>query len=110
MTLSKILVSGLLATFVSGAALAPQKRQGAISGIATVSLAEPSGTPSHLASGIIYGLPDNEDGSANTNIPESFITGMGLNYCRAGGAQLPDPALGWAAGQYEVSKPIGDEE
>ncbi|KAI8715895.1 hypothetical protein NCS52_01098400 [Fusarium sp. LHS14.1] len=98
MTLSKILVSGLLATSVSSAALAPQKRA---SGTATVSLAEPSGTPSHLASGIIYGLPDNGDGSANTDIPESFITGMGLNYCRAGGAQLPDPALGWVAGQYE---------
>ncbi|EEU42698.1 uncharacterized protein NECHADRAFT_47861 [Fusarium vanettenii 77-13-4] len=101
MTLSNILVSGLLATFVSGAALSPQKRQEARSGTATVSLAEPSGTPSHLASGIIYGLPDSEDGSANTNIPENLITGMGLNYCRAGGAQLPDPALGWVAGQYE---------
>ncbi|KAM0327608.1 hypothetical protein ACHAQA_005901 [Verticillium albo-atrum] len=89
------------ATCVSGAALAPEKRQGQVFGTATVSLAEPSGAPAHLAAGIIYGLPDNTDGTANTDIPDSFITGMGLNYCRAGGAQLPDGSLGWAAGQYE---------
>ncbi|CRK13242.1 hypothetical protein HYQ45_013388 [Verticillium longisporum] len=86
---------------VFGAALAPEKRQGQVFGTATVNLAEPSGTPAHLASGFIYGLPDNTDGTANTDIPDRFIDGMGFNYCRAGGAQLPDGSLGWAAGQYE---------
>ncbi|KAF4462673.1 glycoside hydrolase [Fusarium albosuccineum] len=69
-------------------------------GTATVYLNEPSGKPQNLASGFIYGLPDDPDGSANSEIPESYIKGIGFNYCRAGGAQLKD-SLGWVANQYE---------
>lgn len=70
-------------------------------GTATVSLAVPSGTPEHLASGFIYGLPDSADGSANFSIPDRLIRDMGFNYNRAGGAQIS--SLGWVAGQFEVS-------
>ncbi|KAH6695461.1 glycoside hydrolase superfamily [Plectosphaerella plurivora] len=83
------------------AAFAVENRQGQAAGTATVILAQPSGAPAHLASGIIYGFPDNTDGTANTDIPDDLVRGMGLNYCRAGGAQLPDGSLGWVAGQYE---------
>lgn len=70
-------------------------------GTATVRVAQPSGTPENLASGFIYGLRSNEDGSANEDIPSELIEGMGFNYCRAGGAQMAN-SLGWVAGEYEV--------
>ena len=73
-----------------------------IVGTATVRVAEPSGSPENLASGFIYGLRSNEDGSANEDIPADLIEGMGFNYCRAGGAQMAN-ALGWVAGEYEVT-------
>ncbi|ETS82724.1 hypothetical protein PFICI_04600 [Pestalotiopsis fici W106-1] len=70
-----------------------------IVGTATISLAMPSNTPSHLASGFIYGLPDSADGSANFSIPDPLVKGMGFNYNRAGGAQIT--SLGWIAGEFE---------
>lgn len=70
-------------------------------GTATVHASEPSGAPENLASGFIYGLRSNEDGSTNHDIPAELIEGMGFNYCRAGGAQMAD-SLGWVAGEYEV--------
>ncbi|KAH7122116.1 glycoside hydrolase superfamily [Dactylonectria estremocensis] len=79
------------------AAVTPAKRDAA--GTATVFLDEPSGKPEKLASGFIYGLPDNVDGTANTDIPQKYFKDMGFNYCRAGGAQAP--AKGWALNQYE---------
>ncbi|KAF4451663.1 putative glycoside hydrolase family 39 protein [Fusarium austroafricanum] len=79
---------------------APQHARRQATGTATVNLAQPSGEPQHLASGFIYGLRDNADGTANKEIPSDLIKGMGFNYCRAGGAQLTD-ALGWVAGSYE---------
>ncbi|KAL2066670.1 hypothetical protein VTL71DRAFT_2742 [Oculimacula yallundae] len=69
-------------------------------GTATVSLAQPSGTPSHLASGFIYGIPDNGS-SVSTQIPDHFYTDIKFNYCRAGGAQLPAPSRGWIHGIEE---------
>jgi hypothetical protein len=71
-------------------------------GTATVNLASTQGTPQHLGAGFIYGLPDNEDGSANTAIPVNLRSGSGFKYCRAGGAQLPSPSLGYASGQLQV--------
>lgn len=85
---------------VAGAASHVANRQD-IAGTATVRVAEPSGSPENLASGFIYGLRSNEDGSVNDDIPANLIEGMGFNYCRAGGAQMAD-ALGWVAGEYEV--------
>ncbi|KAH7156082.1 hypothetical protein EDB81DRAFT_840306 [Dactylonectria macrodidyma] len=66
-------------------AVTPVKRQN--SGTATLYLDQPSGKPEKLASGFIYGIPDNADGSANTDIPTKYFKDMGFNYCRAGGAQ-----------------------
>lgn len=69
-------------------------------GTATVSLASPSGTPSQLASGFIYGIPDNGT-SISTAIPDSFYREFGFKACRAGGAQLGAPNRGWAYGEQE---------
>lgn len=73
-------------------------------GTATVSLAQPSGTPSQLASGFIYGIPDNGS-SISAQIPDHFYTDIKFNYCRAGGAQLPAPSRGWIFGvqEFDVS-------
>ncbi|KAF7554305.1 hypothetical protein G7Z17_g3031 [Cylindrodendrum hubeiense] len=71
------------------------------SGTATVNLAVTQGSPQQWANGFIYGFPDNTDGSANTAIPLELRTGSGFNYCRAGGAQLASPSLGYAKGQLQ---------
>jgi len=73
-----------------------------VQGTATVNLALPQGTPSHLASGFIYGIPD----TAN-QIPDSFYTDIGFRYTRAGGSQLAAPARGWVYGvnEFQVSSP-----
>ncbi|KAH7002475.1 glycoside hydrolase superfamily [Ilyonectria destructans] len=71
------------------------------SGTATVNLAVTQGTPQNLGDGFIYGFPDNADGSTNTAIPNELRAGSGFNYCRAGGAQLPSPSLGYANGQLQ---------
>lgn len=63
---------------------------------ATVNFGNNTGTPKHLASGILYGVPD----TAN-QIPSSFYTGMGFNYLRAGGAQVGAPGRGWIWGMTE---------
>ncbi|KAM0550273.1 hypothetical protein ACHAPJ_008943 [Fusarium lateritium] len=65
-------------------------------GTATVNLALPQGTPSHLASGFIYGIPDTPN-----QIPDHFYTDMGFRYTRAGGSQLPEPIRGWVHGKNE---------
>lgn len=49
------------------------------------------GAPQNLASGFIYGIPDNP-----TQIPDHFYSDMGFNYARIGGAQLD--AGGWVKG------------
>ncbi|CZT11833.1 uncharacterized protein RCO7_07477 [Rhynchosporium graminicola] len=76
---------------------ATEKRQ---LGTATVSLGQTSGAPSQLASGFIYGIPDNGS-SVSTQIPDHFFTDIKFNYCRAGGAQLPEPSRGWIFGPEE---------
>lgn len=68
-------------------------------GTATVRLAQPSGTPSQLASAFIYGIPDNGT-SVSTQIPDQFYKDMGFQSTRAGGAQLEAPNRGWAWGEY----------
>ncbi|KAJ5663063.1 hypothetical protein N7507_003794 [Penicillium longicatenatum] len=63
---------------------------------ATVNLAVTKGSPEHLASGFIYGIPDTED-----FIPDHWYTDMGFRYGRAGGAQLEAPDRGWIWGLSE---------
>jgi hypothetical protein len=53
-------------------------------GVATVDLAVQTGPPRHLASGILYGIPDKPD-----QIPDHFYQDIGFNYGRGGGSQLP---------------------
>ncbi|KAK0494782.1 glycoside hydrolase family 39 protein [Armillaria luteobubalina] len=70
------------------------KRQSS-SQITTVDLSTNLGTPLHLASGFIYGIPDTPN-----QIPDHFYTEMGFNYARAGGAQVLSPGRGWIFGEY----------
>ncbi|KAF2149125.1 glycoside hydrolase family 39 protein [Myriangium duriaei CBS 260.36] len=63
---------------------------------AKVDLSTNLGSPKHLASGFIYGIPD----TAN-QIPDHFYQNIGFNYARAGGAQLGSPARGWIWGEYQ---------
>lgn len=65
-------------------------------GTAVVNLGNNTGSPAHLASGILYGIPDNQD-----QMPNHFFTDIGFNYARAGGAQEPAPARGWIWGLDE---------
>ncbi|KAF5534685.1 glycoside hydrolase family 39 [Fusarium mexicanum] len=101
MKLSSIATLGsVLGIYFSGSVLAaanPVKRD--IAGTATVFLDQPSGKPEKLASGWIYGFPDNADGTANTDIPQKYIKDVGFKYNRAGGAQTP--YKGWARNEYE---------
>ena len=60
-----------------------------------VDISQEIGVPTRRASGILYGL--SEDGASP---PDSFLTGMGFRFERAGGAQLDSPG-GWVAGNYE---------
>ncbi|KAF4336739.1 hypothetical protein FBEOM_9369 [Fusarium beomiforme] len=53
-------------------------------GVATVDLTVQTGPPRHLASGILYGIPDKPD-----QIPDHFYKDIGFNYGRGGGSQLP---------------------
>lgn len=58
-----------------------------------------TGASQHLASGLLYGVPN-----AQGQVQDHWFTDMGFNYLRAGGAQLPAPARGWIWGldEYEV--------
>jgi hypothetical protein len=53
-------------------------------GVATVDVTLQTGPPRHLASGILYGIPDRPD-----QIPDHFYKDLGFNYGRGGGSQLP---------------------
>ncbi|KAH3975368.1 hypothetical protein HBH98_096760 [Parastagonospora nodorum] len=61
-------------------------------GVATVNLAETYGPAKSLASGWIYGFPDNGT-DADFSIPEHFVRDVKFHSTRAGGAQIP--AKGW---------------
>lgn len=74
-------------------------RQTAV-GSASVDLSSHTGQAKFLASGFIYGWPGN-GADADNSIPEYLIRDIKFNACRAGGAQLPAPSLGWAVGGYD---------
>ncbi|KAF5228906.1 hypothetical protein FAUST_10754 [Fusarium austroamericanum] len=61
------------------------KVKGPAVGVATVDLTVTTGPPRHLASGILYGIPDKPD-----QIPDRFYKEIGFNYGRGGGSQLPN--------------------
>lgn len=70
----------------------------AVVGVATVDVSIQIGPPRHLASGILYGIPDRPD-----QIPDHFYKDIGFNYGRGGGSQLPG-TKGYAVSlkDYEV--------
>lgn len=79
--------STLLALLASSSIVlgSPVKRQ---DGPAIVDFSQNTGAPKHLASGILYGLPDDQN-----QIPRELLEGFGFNYCRAAGAQVGN---GWS--------------
>lgn len=70
-----------------------------VSGTSTVNLGNNTGAIKHLASGMIYGIPDTPN-----QVPDHFYTDIGFNYARAGGAQVGAPGRGWIWGltEYKV--------
>jgi hypothetical protein len=90
-----------LVLFVAAVALAAPRaiEKRSVSGNAAVNLNVNTGTPQHLASGFIYGIPDNAN-----QIPSSFYSEIDFGYGRAGGAQVASPGLGWIWGlaEYKV--------
>jgi hypothetical protein len=88
-----------LAIGALGLALGPDPvRRQDVKGTATINLATPIGTPQHLGSGFLYGIPIAQD-----QIPDHFYTEMGFKYGRAGGGSEPAPARGWAYGSSEFT-------
>lgn len=79
---------GLLAAAASANPL--ERRASTVTAI--VNFGNNTGTPQHLASGTLYGLPN-----AISQIPSSFFTNIGWNYERAGGAQTSGNT-GWLGG------------
>jgi hypothetical protein len=69
---------------------------GAVIGIATVNISNTIGPTKQLASGWIYGFPDNGTTGADFSIPEAFVRDVKFHSSRSGGAQIP--AKGWVAG------------
>lgn len=65
-------------------------------GVASVDLSKSTGDAKFLASGWIYGFPDNGT-SVDTRIPANYITDIKFRATRAGGAQTP--TRGWVEGQ-----------
>lgn len=98
-------ISLTTAAFLAGMASAspmaskPHAARQAATSAAVVDLSTLTGRATNLASGFIYGWPDNGT-SASTAIPASLVRGINFRANRAGGAQLSAPALGWAAGGY----------
>ncbi|EED18663.1 conserved hypothetical protein [Talaromyces stipitatus ATCC 10500] len=86
----------LAATTLSNAAAEPLTRRQTSSNTAVVDLSVNRGQPKHLASGFIYGIPDNEN-----QIPDHWYTNMGFEYNRGGGAQMGAPNRGWIWGLNE---------
>ncbi|KAL2826022.1 glycoside hydrolase superfamily [Aspergillus pseudoustus] len=97
MKIARVLVS---CTFAATAIASPGTPVKLSVGTATVSLAAPSGTPSQLASGILYGVPFNGT-SIETTIPSHFFTDIGFNLLRSGGAAFTEPNRGYSWGVSE---------
>jgi len=88
MKLSILCVSTLPGTVLAHpASFMMEKRDGMT---ANVDLSSNLGSPTHFASGFIYGILDTPD-----QIPDHWYENMGFNYGKAGGAQLNAPSRGW---------------
>ena len=97
-------LSTTLGAIAAANALSLPARQTSPAGTAQVNLAScKRGETTFLASGFIYGWPDNGT-SVDTSIPDDFVTGFKFRAGRAGGAQLGPPSQGWAVGGYEGYK------
>ncbi|KAF9876517.1 hypothetical protein CkaCkLH20_05925 [Colletotrichum karsti] len=92
-------ILSLVATLVGLANGAALERRWSPDAVATVDLAMNRGAPQHLASGIIYGIPDVPD-----QIPDHFYTDIGLHWFRAGGGQMTAPNRGWSWGEAEMER------
>ncbi|KAI0205492.1 glycoside hydrolase superfamily [Astrocystis sublimbata] len=68
------------------------------SGSAAVHVDENVGAATQLASGFIYGFPDNGI-EASPKIPDHYLTDIAFRATRAGGAQIASP--GWATGGHQ---------
>lgn len=88
-----LLASILLAVASAAPAepLAPRQSSSAI-----VDLSVNTGNPKHLASGFIYGIPDQPN-----QVQDHWYTDIAFQYGRAGGAQLGAPNRGWIYGLNE---------
>ena len=75
--------------------LAAQPVSAWIDQTAYVNLAAEIGQPEHIASGFIYGIPDNDQ------VPDHWYTDIDFLGSRAGGAQLGAPNRGWLYGLDE---------
>lgn len=85
----RTIVSGYLGLLAATAVANPLERRQSTT--AVVNFGNNTGTPQHLASGTLYGLPD-----VVSQIPDHFFSDIGWNYERAGGAQTS--GKGWIAG------------
>ncbi|EHK43608.1 glycoside hydrolase family 39 protein [Trichoderma atroviride IMI 206040] len=90
----RLLVS-LLPLLIATSGTAVEQARQSSQGTATIDIGQTHGSATFLASGFIYGWPDNGT-SASTQIPENLVKGFNFNANRAGGAQLP--VGGWATG------------
>lgn len=67
-----------------------------LTGTSKVYLDQQVGSTNYLASGILLGLPLD-----NNQIPDEFLTTFGFNNIRSGGSQLPAPSRGWSRGEFQ---------
>ncbi|RHZ54011.1 glycoside hydrolase family 39 protein [Aspergillus thermomutatus] len=86
----------LASLLLAGTAIGSPVQQKRDTVTAQVNFSNNTGKPQHLASGLLYGLPDTPN-----QIPSKFYTDIGYNYERAGGAQVPAPGRGWIWGLAE---------
>ncbi|EXF74195.1 hypothetical protein COL5a_001829 [Colletotrichum fioriniae] len=97
-----VLLSGLLLPVLGAVLSAPepvsnsvvQKRD--LSGSSYVWLNDNTGTPQHMASGVLLGIPSNPD-----QIPDHWLSDIKFWNMRSGGSQLAEPRRGWTRGLNE---------
>ncbi|MEU9836754.1 RICIN domain-containing protein [Streptosporangium sp. NPDC048047] len=84
-----------LGALVAGTVLAAVTPAQAADESISVNFSSAGGSPTHRASGWIYGMTEN-----GANPPDSYFTDVKFRYMRAGGAQLDGPG-GWVSGKYD---------
>ncbi|KAF4951709.1 hypothetical protein FSARC_12832 [Fusarium sarcochroum] len=99
LTVNGLLALATLPQLVLSSAI---ERRQTSSNMATVDLSKGRGPPQHLASGIIYGMPDSGFGQSPNQIPDHFYSDIGFNYARAGGAQINQGGWIWGKAAYDA--------